>query len=204
MKKSCRSCQKLFNGIWHATYTQGNRVDSWLSVVGSQIANLTPGPSFDHNLCFKCLNGSCKPISDIYIPKSFQWYKICFNPMSFDPCNYFLNIWKFIETPTPKVGVPLGVWGFIPSHFLAFPGAWNVTLELPSWLALLQALALVTNPRLGLRHLSFFKYRHEFFSKNCRWRWQSIALHHKMLSSLVHAHRYEQPLKAWKPWSLYF
>jgi hypothetical protein len=27
-----------------------------------------PGPSFSHNLCFKCPNGSCKPILDIYIP----------------------------------------------------------------------------------------------------------------------------------------
>jgi len=31
-------------------------------VVRSQINNLTPGPSFSHDLCFKYPNGSCEPI----------------------------------------------------------------------------------------------------------------------------------------------
>jgi hypothetical protein len=44
-------------------------------VVGSQIANLTSDPSFGHNLCFKCPNGQCKPILDIYVLIAFQWYK---------------------------------------------------------------------------------------------------------------------------------
>ncbi len=70
--------------------------------------------------------------------------------MSFDPCDRSLKIREFTGTPTPKVGVPFGVWRFIPSHFFAFPGAWNVTPELPFWPALLQALALVASPRLGL------------------------------------------------------
>jgi hypothetical protein len=47
---------------------------------------------------------------------------------------------------------PLGVWGFIPSHFPTLPRVWNVTPELPSWPATLQTLALVASPRLGLRH----------------------------------------------------
>jgi hypothetical protein len=54
---------------------------------------------------------------------------------------------------TPKMGIHLGVWGFIPSHSFALPGAWNVTLGLPSWPAPLQAFALVASPRLGLRQL---------------------------------------------------
>jgi hypothetical protein len=62
------------------------------------------------------------------------------------------HIWESTRTPTPKVGVPLGVWGFIPSHSFALSGAWNVTPEFPSWPSLLQALALVVSPRLGLRH----------------------------------------------------
>jgi hypothetical protein len=49
----------------HATWTWENWGDSWLLVVGNQIANLTPGPSFGYNLCFKCPNGSCEPILDI-------------------------------------------------------------------------------------------------------------------------------------------
>jgi len=65
LKKSCSLCQKLFNGMWHATYMQGNWGNSWLLMVRSQIGNLTHGPSFDHNLCFKYPNGSCKPILNI-------------------------------------------------------------------------------------------------------------------------------------------
>jgi len=111
----------------HATCTQGNQGDSWLLVVRNQIANLTPGPSFGHNLCFGCPNGSCEPISNIYVPRAFQWYKECLNPMSFDPCNCLLKIWESIGSPTPKMGVHLGVWRFIPSHSFALLGAWNVT-----------------------------------------------------------------------------
>jgi hypothetical protein len=136
----------------HATCTEGNQGDSWLLMVGSQIANLTPGPSFGHNLCLKCPNGSCEPILDIYVPRAFQWYKEIFNPLDFDPWNHSLKIWKSIGTPTPKVRAPLGVWRFIPSHSPTLPRTWDVTLGLPSWLAPLQAFALVTNPKLGLQH----------------------------------------------------
>jgi hypothetical protein len=61
-KESCSPYQQISNNVLHATCMQGNRVDSQLLVVESQIANLTPGLSFGHNLCFRCLNGSCKPI----------------------------------------------------------------------------------------------------------------------------------------------
>jgi hypothetical protein len=90
------------------TCTQGNRVDSQLLVVGSQIANLTPDLSFGHNLCFRCPNESCEPILDIYVSIAFQWYKCFFNSLSFDPCNHSLNIWESIGTPIPKVGFSLG------------------------------------------------------------------------------------------------
>jgi hypothetical protein len=48
--------------------------------------------SFGHNLCFKCSNGSCKLISDIYISRIFHWYKERLNQLSFDPCNRSLKI----------------------------------------------------------------------------------------------------------------
>ncbi len=121
-------------------------------MVGSQIVNLIPNLSFDHNLCFKCPNGSCEPISDIYVLRSFQWYKEHLNPMSFDPCNFPLKIQKITGTPTPKMRIPLGVWRFNPSHSFALLGAWNLTPELPSWPTLLQAFTLVVNPKLGLQH----------------------------------------------------
>jgi hypothetical protein len=71
---------------------QGYHGDSWLLMIGSQIANLNPNPSFGHNLRFKNPHGSCKPILDIHVPRSFQWYKKILNPMSFDPCNRL--IWE--------------------------------------------------------------------------------------------------------------
>jgi hypothetical protein len=66
------------------------------------------------------------------------------------PCNCSLKIQESIRTLIPKVGAHLGVRRFIPSHFPTLPGAWN---GLHSWLAPLQALALVMSPRLGLRHV---------------------------------------------------
>ncbi len=32
LKKSCSPCRDFFKGMWHTTYTQGNRGDSWLLV----------------------------------------------------------------------------------------------------------------------------------------------------------------------------
>jgi hypothetical protein len=85
LKQSYSLCWEPFNGMLHVTCTQVNWVYSQLLMVGSQIANLTPGLSFGHNLCFKCSNESCELILDIYVSKSFQWYKNLFNPMGFDP-----------------------------------------------------------------------------------------------------------------------
>jgi hypothetical protein len=92
LKQSYSPHQKIFNGMSHATCTQGNWVNSWLLVVGSQIANLIPDFFWGHNLCFKCSNGSCEPILDIYVSISFQWYKKLFNIMGFNPYNHSLKI----------------------------------------------------------------------------------------------------------------
>jgi hypothetical protein len=72
LNRSFSPRQELSNGVLHTTCTQRNWVYSRLSVVGSQIANLTPGLSFVHNLCCRCPNGSCKPILDIYVSIAFQ------------------------------------------------------------------------------------------------------------------------------------
>jgi len=153
IKQCCRPCRGLSNGMLHVTYTQGNWGDFWFLVVRSQIANLTLGLSFDHNLCFRCSNGWWELILDIYVPRVFQWYKERFNSLIFDPCNYPLKIWESIGTRTPKMEVHLGVWGFIPSLFCIFRSM-KCDSWAHFWLAPLQALALVTSPRLGMRHLS--------------------------------------------------
>jgi hypothetical protein len=143
IKQSCSPHQKLSNGVSHATCMQRNWVDSRFFVVGSQIVGLTSGLSFGHNLCFKCPNGSCKPILDIYVSIDFQWYKDFLKAMGLDPCNCSLKIWESTRTPTPKMGAHLGVWMFI------------LTLShTPSWPAHLQTLALVVSQRLRLRQYS--------------------------------------------------
>ncbi len=76
LKQSCRSRRDLFNGMSHVLCSQVFRVDSRLLVVGSQNwqtpGNSTPGPSFGHNLCFRCSNEQCEPILDIYASRAFQ------------------------------------------------------------------------------------------------------------------------------------
>jgi hypothetical protein len=122
LKKNYNFHREISNGISHAIWTQGNRGNFWLLVVGNQIANLTPDPSFGPNLCFRCPNGLYRPILNIQVPRDFQWYKKLLNPLGFDPCSYSLKIQESTRTPTPKVEAPLGVWGFIPSHFPSFSG----------------------------------------------------------------------------------
>jgi len=126
LKQSCSPHWDLSNSMSHITCTQGNQVDSQLLVVGNQLF-------FCHNLCFKCPNKSCEAILNIYVSINFQWYKELFIPMSFDPCNCPLKIWESIGIPIPKMGVHLGVWGFIPSHSFALLGTWDVIPGLPSW-----------------------------------------------------------------------
>jgi hypothetical protein len=119
LKKSCNPFWDLSNDMSHAACTQGNRVNSWLLVAGSQIANLTPGHSFGHNLCFRCPNEQWEPILDIYTSTAFQWYKKIFKGSSFDPWNCALKIREsFRDSNSQHGGVHLGVWGFIPSHSL--------------------------------------------------------------------------------------
>jgi len=151
-KQSCSLCRELSNGMLHAICTHRNWVGSRLLMVGSQIANLTPNPSFGHNLCFKCWNGQCETILNIYVPRSFHWYKELFKPLNFDPYNCPLKIRESTGTPTPKVELPWGVkvHSLTPSHT---PGSMLCDFRLPSWLATLQTLALVASLRLGLRQL---------------------------------------------------
>jgi hypothetical protein len=99
LKKTCSCPWDLSNGVLHSTYTHWGRVDSWLLVVGSQTTNLTPDPSFVHNLCCRCLNGSCKVIFGIYASKPFQRYKKHLKARCFDPCNRALSFWESRRTP---------------------------------------------------------------------------------------------------------
>ncbi len=158
LKQSCSPCKELFNGMSHTTCTRGHWVDFRLLVVESQIASLIIGLSFDHNLCFRCPNDSCELILNIYVSITFRWYKEIFEPMGFDPWNRVIKIQESIWTPTPTMGVHLGVWGFIPSHSLHSLHSWEHVMwlmGLPFCSQPCNPFVLVASPRLGLRHLWF-------------------------------------------------
>jgi hypothetical protein len=85
LNQTCSSRRQLYNAMLHSCCRRREKVDSQLLVVESQIANLTLGPSFAHNLSCICLNGSCEAILDIYTSRPFQWYKTHPNARCFDP-----------------------------------------------------------------------------------------------------------------------
>jgi hypothetical protein len=134
----------------HTTWTQGNWVDSRLLVVRSQTANLTPDPSFSHNLWFRCPNGSCEPILDIYVSIAFQWYEELFETLGFCSCNHFLNIRESIETPTSNMEFTLECEGSFPHTLLHSQGHENATPELNLGLHPCKPFALVMCPKLRL------------------------------------------------------
>jgi hypothetical protein len=145
LEQSCNSSWEVSNGMWYVVCKQVNRVNSWLFVVRSQIGNLTPDPSFGNNVCFKFFNEKCEPILEIYILRAFQWYKKCHKPLSFDPWNCSLKFRESTGTPSPKVGVALGVWVFTPSHSLTFsyiPESMWCDSRASSWPAPLRPLCL--------------------------------------------------------------
>jgi hypothetical protein len=99
LKKTCSFPWELSNGALHSACTHRCRVDSQLSVVGSQSVNSIIGPSFAHTLCWICLNGPCEAIFDIYASRPFQRYKEHLKARCFDPCNRGLNFRKSRRTP---------------------------------------------------------------------------------------------------------
>jgi hypothetical protein len=120
-------------------------------VVGSQTVSLTPGHSFGHNLCCRCLNGSCKLILDIYTSIVFQWYKELLKARSFDLRNQTLNFRESQRTPKSpfreceshphtllKVGLRqchnmmMNMWllkNYVPKHIVNFFSFYQQTLK---------------------------------------------------------------------------
>jgi len=70
--------------------------------------------------------------------------------MSFDPFNRPLKIQESIGTPTPKVGVHLGVVGVHSLTLSCTLGSKKCDSHAHFGPAPLQTFALVANPRLGL------------------------------------------------------
>jgi hypothetical protein len=72
LNQRCSSLWELSDAMSHFRIERREEVDSWLLVVENQTANLTPGPSFAHNLGCKCPNDQCKAILDIYTSRPFH------------------------------------------------------------------------------------------------------------------------------------
>jgi hypothetical protein len=106
----CR--RELSNAVSHSSMRRREEVDSWLLVVGSQTASLTPGPSFAHNLGCRCPNGKCEAIFDIYVSRPFQWHQEHPNERCFRPCYRALNIRESQRTPNLQL---FQVLGFTPT-----------------------------------------------------------------------------------------
>jgi hypothetical protein len=99
LNQSCSPRRDISNGVSHSSIGHHGRVDSRLLVVGSQTANLTPGPSFDHNLGCKCPNRQCEGILDIYTSRPFQWHIKHFKARCFDLPNRLLSLRESQRTP---------------------------------------------------------------------------------------------------------
>ncbi len=103
LNQTCSPGKELSNAMSHSRFECRKEVDSWLLVVGSQTASLTPGPSFAHNLGCRCPNDQCEAILDIYTSRPFQWHQEHAKARCFAPCCWTLNIRESRRTPSPQL-----------------------------------------------------------------------------------------------------
>jgi hypothetical protein len=103
LNQSCNPRRALSNDVSHSQIGCREEVDSRLLVVGSQTTSLTPGPSFAHNLGWRCPNGQCEAIFDIYALRPFQWHQEHPNARCFWPCCRTLNIRESRKTLNPQL-----------------------------------------------------------------------------------------------------
>jgi hypothetical protein len=122
VNQNCSPRGDLSNDLLHSQFGGREEVDSRLLVVGSQTGNLTPDPSFAHNLGYRCPNGQCEAIFDIYALRAFQWHQEHLNAGCFGPCCRTLNIRESRRTPSPQLWecwaspphlAKVGLWHFI-------------------------------------------------------------------------------------------
>ncbi len=112
LNQTCSPRWDLSNDVSHSRFGGREKLDSRLLVVGSQTGNLTPGPSFAHNLGYRCPNGQCEAIFYIYASRPFQWQQEDLNARCFGPCCRALNIRESRRTPNPHF---FQVLGFTPT-----------------------------------------------------------------------------------------
>jgi hypothetical protein len=112
LNKTCSPRRDLSNDVSYSQFGGREEVDSRLLVVGSQTGSLTPGPSFAHNLGYRCSNDQCEAIFYIYASRPFQWHQENLNARCCGPCCWALNIRESRRTPNPHF---FQVLGFTPT-----------------------------------------------------------------------------------------
>jgi hypothetical protein len=103
LNQSCSPLWDLSKNISHSPSARREQVDSRLLVVGSQTVSLTPGPSFAHNLSYRCPNDQCEAILNIYASRPFQRHQEHLNARCFGPCCWTLKIRESPRTPSPQL-----------------------------------------------------------------------------------------------------
>jgi hypothetical protein len=103
LNQTCSPRRDLFNYVLQSQFGGREEVNSRLLVVGSQTGSLTPGPSFAHNLGYRCPNDQCEAIFYIYASRPFQWHQEHLNVRCFEHCYRTLNIRKSRRAPNPQL-----------------------------------------------------------------------------------------------------
>jgi len=96
-------------------------------VIGSQIFNLIPNPSFDHNSYILGLNKICKGILNIYTLIHFQWYLGGSNWCLFTLSTNILNIQDSTQVQLPKWEC---TWESLDSISYILPHLWKCNVSL--------------------------------------------------------------------------
>jgi hypothetical protein len=129
LNQTCSPRRDLSNDVLHSQFGGQKEVDSRFLMVESQIASLTPGPSFAHNLGYRCPNDQCEAIFYIYASRLFQWHQEHLNARCFGPCYWTLNIQESRRTPNPQL------WKCWASHpHLAKVGLRQIPNHLQLWM----------------------------------------------------------------------
>jgi hypothetical protein len=108
LNQCCSSRRELSNSVSPSQFGRRKEVDSWLLMVRSQTASLTPSPCFTHNLGYRCPNCQCEAIFNIYVSKPFQWHQENPNARCFGPCRRALNTRESRRTPNLQLFQVLG------------------------------------------------------------------------------------------------
>jgi hypothetical protein len=103
LNQTCSPRRDLSNDVSHSQFGGREEVDSRLLVVRSQTTSLIPGPSFAHNLGYRCPNDQCEAIFYIYASRPFQWHQEHLNARCFGPCCRTLNIQESRKTSNPQL-----------------------------------------------------------------------------------------------------